>query len=52
MAVLRLSPDAAWAATPRELIAAAAVLARGAGPAPLRRAGLAALLSSHPDEET
>jgi uncharacterized phage protein (TIGR02216 family) len=45
---LRLSPDAFWAMTPRELAAAAQPFA--AGPAPPDRDRLACLLASYPDE--
>lgn len=41
---LRLPPETFWAMTPRELAAAL-----GQGPAPLDRAGLAALMAAHPD---
>jgi len=47
--VLKLSPDAFWAMTPRELaLAARAVLGPAAAP-PLSRAGLATLMMRFPD---
>jgi uncharacterized phage protein (TIGR02216 family) len=45
--VLRLSPDAFWRMTPREL--AAAVQALGGGAAPFARRDLDALLRRFPD---
>ena len=47
---LRLSPDAFWAMTPRELAAAAAPRGRAAGPAP-DRAMLDALMARFPDRQ-
>jgi uncharacterized phage protein (TIGR02216 family) len=48
MGGLRLSPDAFWAMTPRELRAA---LGLGAPPGgALGRAGLEALMAAHPDD--
>ncbi|HYF53598.1 MAG TPA: phage tail assembly chaperone [Salinarimonas sp.] len=44
--ILHLSPDAAWALTPRE---AAALLRPFLPPAPLDRAALDALLAAYPD---
>ena len=47
LGILRLSPQAFWAMTPRELAAAAAPLA---GPPPLARADLNRLMKEHPDD--
>lgn len=48
LGLLRLSPDAFWRMTPRELAAAiAALLPAPAGPLP--RAGLEALMARFPD---
>lgn len=49
--VLRLSPDAFWAMTPREL-ASAIRFARGDVIAPLARDELDALMTRFPDRET
>ena len=50
LGVLRLTPDAFWRATPRELIAAAQGL-RGRAPlAPSSRSDLARLMRAFPDE--
>ena len=43
---LRLTPDAFWALTPREL----AVMLGRDGQSPLNREALAALMAAHPDE--
>lgn len=52
LGVLRLAPHAFWRATPREIAAAADGLTRRrAGPTPLARAELAALIARFPDEE-
>lgn len=52
LGVLRLSPEAFWRATPREIAAAADGLTRRhAAPKPLARAELAALIARFPDEE-
>ncbi|MBX6426734.1 MAG: phage tail assembly chaperone [Variibacter sp.] len=48
LGVLRLSPDAFWRMTPREL-ALALGAALPASPAPMRRSELAALLRRFPD---
>ncbi|OWU85313.1 hypothetical protein ATO6_09870 [Oceanicola sp. 22II-s10i] len=45
---LRLTPEAFWRLTPAEL---RLMLGDGAGGAPLRRAGLDALLAAYPDKE-
>ena len=47
--VLRLSPDAFWRMTPRELAHAIAAV-RGPVPPPLDRAGLDDLMTRFPDE--
>lgn len=47
--VLKLSPEAFWRMTPRELAAAIAAR-RGAVTAPLDRGGLNALMQRFPDE--
>jgi uncharacterized phage protein (TIGR02216 family) len=47
--VLRLSPDAFWSMTPRELAAAADPLGEGVA-APMGRAELEALRARYPDE--
>jgi len=46
--VLRLSPAAFWAMTPRELAAAIEALSRGGRP--LDRDGFAALMRRYPDD--
>jgi uncharacterized phage protein (TIGR02216 family) len=46
--VLRLSPDAFWRMTPREL-AQAIIAVRGAVAAPIDRSGLDALMRRFPD---
>jgi uncharacterized phage protein (TIGR02216 family) len=46
--VLRLSSDAFWRMTPREL-AQAVIAVRGVAPAALDRGGLRALMQSFPD---
>ncbi|MDB5502729.1 MAG: hypothetical protein JWR89_2631 [Tardiphaga sp.] len=48
--VLRLSPRAFWAMTPREL-AQAVIAVRGAATAPLERGGLDDLMQRFPDRE-
>jgi uncharacterized phage protein (TIGR02216 family) len=48
--VLRLSPRAFWAMTPREL-AMAVIAVRGHATAPIDRGGLDALMQRFPDEE-
>jgi len=48
LGVLRLSPAAFWAMTPRELALAIAALRGGLTP-PLRRADLNALMTRYPD---
>lgn len=48
LGLLRLPPAHFWTMTPRELAAAVSVLAPRA-PAPLDRAGLAALMARFPD---
>jgi uncharacterized phage protein (TIGR02216 family) len=48
LGVLRLPPEAFWAMTPRELVAAAAGVA-GPGAEGLGRAELAALMARYPD---
>jgi len=47
--VLRLSPDAFWRMTPREL-AQAVIAVRGAAAAPIDRGGLEQLMQRFPDE--
>lgn len=47
--LLRLSPDAFWAMTPRELARAMSVLPGRAGGAPPERNDLAALMHEFPD---
>ena len=46
--VLRLSPEAFWRMTPREL-AQAIIAVRGAAAMPIDRSGLAALMRRFPD---
>ncbi|QUS39298.1 phage tail assembly chaperone [Tardiphaga alba] len=48
--VLRLSPDAFWRMTPREL-AAAMIAVQGPVPVAIDRAGLDALMQQFPDHE-
>jgi len=48
LGLLRLSPDAFWAMTPRELDSALAWWRPKAGPSP-GRGGLAALMAAFPD---
>jgi uncharacterized phage protein (TIGR02216 family) len=48
--VLRLSPRAFWAMTPREL-AQAVIAVHGAATAPLERGGLDDLMQRFPDRE-
>lgn len=48
--LLRLSPQAFWAMTPREFERAASVLARAADEAP-RRDDLLALMQAYPDKK-
>ena len=48
--VLRLSPDAFWRMTPREL-AQAVIAVRGVTPASLDRGGLDALMQQFPDRQ-
>ncbi|WP_420131990.1 rcc01693 family protein [Rhodopseudomonas sp.] len=50
LGTLRLSPDAFWRMTPREL-AAALIGARGGVGAPLDRGGLDALMRRYPDQK-
>lgn len=50
LGLLRLSPAAFWAMTPREMERAMSVLARG-GDAP-RKTDLAAMMRAFPDKET
>jgi uncharacterized phage protein (TIGR02216 family) len=50
LGVLRLSPRAFWAMTPRELAAAMEALV-GRRPQPLARESLAALMNAFPDRE-
>jgi uncharacterized phage protein (TIGR02216 family) len=50
LGLLRLSPAAFWAMTPREIERALSVLARAGGDAP-RMSDLASLMASYPDEE-
>jgi uncharacterized phage protein (TIGR02216 family) len=47
--VLRLSPDAFWRMTPREL-AQAIIAVRGQGSLPIERAELNALIKRFPDQ--
>lgn len=50
LGVLRLSPEAFWSLSPRELARAVEGAAgREAGPAPLTRDGLARLMVAYPD---
>ncbi|MFY0733148.1 rcc01693 family protein [Aurantimonas coralicida] len=51
LGLLRLSPRAFWAATPRELAAALAPFGTVAGEAPAR-AALAALMQRFPDRDS
>ena len=49
LGVLRLSPEAFWAMTPREFAAATSALG-GGGPGPMTRVDLDALRARFPDE--
>lgn len=51
LGVLRLSPDAFWAMTPREVAAAHAGLAGKHGSRALERDGLESLMARFPDKE-
>jgi uncharacterized phage protein (TIGR02216 family) len=46
---LRWTPEAFWAATPREIAAALNAHQRAGSPGPTDRAALAALIAAHPD---
>lgn len=52
LGLLRLSPRAFWAMTPRELAAALAPLSAAGGARPPQRADLAALMRRFPDRGT
>ncbi|HEY9055561.1 MAG TPA: rcc01693 family protein [Aurantimonas sp.] len=52
LGLLRLSPPAFWAMTPRELAAALAPLTAAGGAMPPQRADLAALMRRFPDRGT
>jgi uncharacterized phage protein (TIGR02216 family) len=47
--ILRLSPQAFWSLTPREIAAAARAHGAGQGTAPMTPADLAHLAAQHPD---
>lgn len=51
LGVLRLSPDAFWAATPREIAAAHRGLAGRGAARPLERGALERLMAAFPDGE-